>query len=103
MGLEYGIESFWIASIVQYGLIQTTLLTIGLACFFIEVLRRSTPGALVLVLFICLMAATSVSFSSKNITLAVYVALIALLLPRGKAGSSDRRHVVSMAAVPTIR
>jgi hypothetical protein len=103
MGLEYGIESFWIASIVQYGLVQTALLTIGLACFFIEVLRRSAPGARVMVLFICLAAATSVSFSSKNITLAVYVALIALLLPRGKAGSGDRRHVVSTAAVPTIR
>lgn len=62
-------------------MIQTTLITIGLACFVVELLRRSAPAAGVTVLFICVIAAGSVSFSSKNITLATYIALIVLLLP----------------------
>jgi hypothetical protein len=85
MGLDFGIENFWISCIVQYGIIQTTLITIGLGCFFAELLRRCAPGARVGVLFLCITAASSVSFSSKNITLALYVTIIALLLPRVRA------------------
>jgi len=81
-GLEYGVENFWIASIVQYGIIQTVLITIGLCCFFAELLRRSAPWALFPVLFIVVIAAGSVSFSSKTISLAAYVVLIVLLAPR---------------------
>ena len=84
-GLAYGIEDFWVACIVQYGIIQTVLITIGLGCFFIELLRRSSPGARVGVLFICVVAASSVSFSSKNIALTMDVAIILLLLPRQRA------------------
>jgi hypothetical protein len=106
MGLAYGIENFWVASIVQYGIIQTALITIGLACFFAEVLRRSAPGARVAVLFICIVAASSVSFSSKNITLGLYVALIVLLLPReiathrSRIGSANRKRVPYDFVVP---
>lgn len=106
MGLDYGIENFWIACIVQYGIIQTVLLTLGLACLFVEVLRRSSAGARVAVLFICIVAASSVSFSSKNITLALYVASIVLLLPREQADQSVRsrsgvrRRFAGAAAMP---
>jgi hypothetical protein len=85
MGLEFGIENFWISCIVQFGIVHTVLLTIGLVCFFAEVLRRSHSAAWVLVLFIVLTAASSVSFSSKNIYLAEFLVLIALLLPRERA------------------
>jgi O-antigen ligase len=85
MGLDYGIENFWIASIVQYGLIGTVLITIGLAFFFGEILKRAAPGARIAVLFLVITAASSVSFSSKNIILAAYVVLIVLLLPREQA------------------
>jgi O-antigen ligase len=84
MGLDYGIENFWIASIVQYGLIGTVLITIGLAFFFGEILKRAAPGARVAVLFLVIVAASSVSFSSKNIILAAYVMQIVLLLPRAQ-------------------
>ena len=42
LGLNYGIENFWISCIVQFGIIHTALLTVGLACFFIEMIRRSS-------------------------------------------------------------
>lgn len=55
-------------------------------CLFLaELLRRSVPSARVVVFFIFIVAAGSVSFSSKNITLSAYVALIVLLLPRERA------------------
>ncbi len=85
VGLQYGIENFWISCIVQYGLIQTVLITVGLGCLLFEVIRRTAPGARVIVLFLVVIAAGSVSFSSKNIMLANYVALMLLLLPRRPA------------------
>jgi hypothetical protein len=82
LGLNYGIENFWISCIVQFGLIHTILLTIGLVAFFVEMLRRSTSGAYAIVLLVLVIAASSVSFSSKNIQLAQFIVLAALLLPR---------------------
>jgi uncharacterized membrane protein len=82
LGLNYGIENFWISCIVQFGIIHTALLTVGLACFFIEVIRRSSGAAWAVILLIVIVAASSVSFSSKNIQLAQFVMLISLLLPR---------------------
>jgi len=81
-GLNYGIEDFWISCIVQFGLIHTILLTIGLICLFAEILRRASPAAWAIILLIVVIAASSVSFSSKNIQLAQFVLLISLLLPR---------------------
>ena len=82
MGLKYGIEDFWIASIVQFGIIHTILLTVGLVSLFTEILRRASGAAWAIVLLVVVVAASSVSFSSKNIQLAQFVLLITLLLPR---------------------
>lgn len=82
LGLEYGIENFWISSIVQFGLIATVLITTGLVAFLTMLLRRSSPASLAVVALMTVIAAGSVSFSSKNIQLAQFVILIAVLLPR---------------------
>jgi hypothetical protein len=82
LGLQVGIEDFWIACIAQYGLVHTVLLTIGLACFFAEVLWRSRPAARALVVFLIIIAASSVSFSSKGVKLTQHITLMLLLLPR---------------------
>lgn len=104
MGLDYGIENFWIACIVQYGIIQTGLITLGLGCFFAEVLRRSAKGAWVTVLFLCIVAASSVSFSSKTITLAIYVVIICLMLPREPVRQGERVRLPSRSryAAPSL-
>lgn len=81
-GLNYGIENFWISCIVQFGLIHTVVLTIGLAAFFAEMLRRSHPAAWAIALLMLVIALSAVSFSSKSIQLAQFVILITLLLPR---------------------
>jgi hypothetical protein len=82
LGLNYGIENFWVSCIVQFGLVHTVLITLGLTCFAIELMRRSSPAAWSILLLILMIAASSVSFSSKNIQLAQLVLLIALLMPR---------------------
>jgi hypothetical protein len=100
VGLQLGIEDFWVACIVQYGIVHTVLLTIGLVCFFIEVLRRSHPAARVVVLFIAITAASSVSFSSKNTNLAESIMLIVVLLPRDRiaAARAPQRPIARVRA-----
>jgi hypothetical protein len=97
LGLNYGIENFWISSAVQFGIIHTAVLTVGLACFFVEVIRRSNGAVWTIMLLIVVIAASSVSFSSKNIQLAQLVMLILLLLPR------ERRGFAAHASLATHR
>jgi hypothetical protein len=65
---------------------------------FAEILQRASGAAWAIILLIIVIAASSVSFSSKNIQLAQFVVLITLLLPRERrivasAGlGSHRRH-----------
>ena len=91
LGLNYGIENFWVSCIVQFGIIHTVLLTVGLICLFIEVIRRSDNAVWAIMLLIAVIAASSVSFSSKNIQLAQFVILISLLLPRSNRASPRER------------
>ncbi|MCA6115825.1 VpsF family polysaccharide biosynthesis protein [Bradyrhizobium sp. WSM 1738] len=103
LGLNYGIENFWISSIVQFGLVHTILMTIGLVCFFVELLRRSHHAAWAIMVLIVIIAASSVSFSSKNIQLAQFVILISVLLPREQrrvAAPAQFRPPVSYRSVP---
>ncbi|WP_424629923.1 VpsF family polysaccharide biosynthesis protein [Bradyrhizobium sp. SYSU BS000235] len=85
LGLNYGIENFWISSIAQFGIIHTTVLTLGLLGLFTEIIKRSVPAIWAIILLILMIAASSVSFSSKNIQLAQFIILITLLLPRERA------------------
>jgi hypothetical protein len=90
-GLNYGIEDFWVSCIVQFGIIHTTLLTIGLVGLFAKILQRASSAAWAIVLLVLVIAASSVSFSSKNIQLAQFVLLITLLLPRERRIAAPAR------------
>jgi hypothetical protein len=94
-GLAYGIEDFWISCIVQFGIIHTVLLSIGLAALFAEIIRRASGAVWAIVFLMVIIAASSVSFSSKNIQLAQFVILITLLLPRERKSAKpvSRAHV----------
>jgi hypothetical protein len=104
-GLNYGIEDFWVSCIVQFGMIHTILLTVGLVGLFAEILQRASGAAWAIVLLVLVIAASSVSFSSKNIQLAQFVLLITLLLPRerriaapARLGARDGRRPLPAAA-----
>lgn len=90
-GLKYGVENFWISCIVQYGIVTTVLLTLGLAAMFAEILKRAAGTAWLIVLLVVIVAASSVSFSSKNIQLAQFAVLITLLFPRERVSSPRLR------------
>jgi hypothetical protein len=55
-------------------------------------LRRSTSGAYAIVLLVLVIAASSVSFSSKNIQLAQFIVLVALLLPHEPSLAANAPH-----------
>ncbi|WP_289016381.1 NADH dehydrogenase ubiquinone Fe-S protein 4, partial [uncultured Methylobacterium sp.] len=78
-GLDYGIENFWVSCIVQFGLIHTALMTTALVVFFAKMYATSDRAVIAQFVLITVIAASSVSFSSKNIQLAQFVVLIALL------------------------
>lgn len=101
LGLTYGIENFWIACIAQVGIIMTALLTLALVALFAEILQRSSQAAWAIAFLVLMIAASSVSFSSKNIQLAQFVVLITLLLPREQApAASPARRSNNMTAYP---
>ena len=85
VGLKHGVEDFWISCIVQYGILSTIVLTLGLVGLFTEILRHAAGAAWLILLLVIIVAASSVSFSSKNIQLAQFAVLITLLLPRERA------------------
>jgi hypothetical protein len=91
LGLNYGIENFWVSCITQFGLVHTLLMTIGLLCFFIDLTRRSDRGVWAIYFLMLMIAASSVSFSSKNIQLAQFVVLITLLLPKQRQRAENRQ------------
>jgi hypothetical protein len=102
LGLQYGIENFWISCIVQYGLLQTALLTTALGAFLTKVLRNADRSAFAILLLMIVIAASSVSFSSKNIQLAQFIILITVLLPRAAKAPvavqvrRDQRHFLAL-------
>lgn len=98
-GLNYGIENFWIASTVQFGLLHTLMISAALTAFLVKILRQSSPAAIALVALMTVIAASSVSFSSKNLQLTQFVVLIIVLLPKAPP-VQQRVQVVQRRVVP---
>lgn len=97
LGLDYGIENFWIASTVQFGLLHTLMITAALIAFLVKVLKQSTPTAIAVVALMTVIAASSVSFSSKNLQLTQFIILMIVLLPKAppvQRSATVRRRVV---------
>ena len=88
-GLEYGIESFVVAFVLNYGLLPTGIFFPALAQFFCYVKRLCRPGAGIALLYFLAVALTSTSLSSKSPALSMYVMMLLVLL-RLDRGSS--RH-----------
>ncbi len=65
-GVEAGIESIWVAFVLTYGLIMSSIFFIGLFAFCLNVARRTQAFTLYVFLFFFLVASTSVSLSAKT-------------------------------------
>lgn len=103
LGLDYGIENFWIASVVQFGLLHTLLMTAALGGFITKVLRQSAPAAIALVVLMTVIAASSVSFSSKNLQLTQFIILMIVLLPKAPAAKQVSPDPQRLRTRPQLR
>ncbi len=79
-GVEAGIESFWVAFILSYGLLVSLLFFVGLFAFCISIYRRTGGYALYVLTFFFVVASTSVSLSAKTPTLGTLLVLIFAML-----------------------
>ncbi|GAC1331523.1 MAG: hypothetical protein NVSMB26_10000 [Beijerinckiaceae bacterium] len=101
-GLEFGIESFWVGFALNYGLVMTAILMIGLAAFVISVARSCGRGAMAVFLFFFAVASTSTSLSSKTTGFAILTAMVLLILRRD-LGAVPRESDGRAPHVPTMR
>lgn len=83
-GLDFGIESFWIAYVLTNGLVVSLVFFAALAAFCREIVRATEPGGWWVLAFFFLVASTSVSLSAKSPLLAVLTLMMSILMrPRG--------------------
>ena len=81
-----GLESFWVAFILSYGLAVSVIFFAGLFAFLWDLVRSSSPAAIWTVIFFVLEGSTSVSISAKTTTFAMVVMIAMVLLRRRERG-----------------
>ena len=87
-GTEYGLESFWLATILSYGLIASLIFFAGLLAFCADLVRASRPQAAWVLIFFFLIASTSVSLSAKTVVFGMLASVVLLMLrPAHKAST----------------
>lgn len=91
-GLEYGIESFVVAFILNYGLLCTVLFFPPLTMFLYYLKTSLMPGTGLIIINFLAVALTSISLSSKSPTLSIFVMLVTILM-RPTQDSSASRHL----------
>lgn len=79
-GIPFGIESFWIALIVNQGLLFSIPFLVLFLVFMNELRRWSIPGTFWSIVLFLLIISTSTSLASKTAMLTVYVIAACLLL-----------------------
>lgn len=79
-GLEYGLESFVIAFILNYGLLCALVFFPAFALFFYRLADSTRRRSGLAVLYFLLVALTSISLSSKSPTLSIFTLQMLVLL-----------------------
>jgi hypothetical protein len=90
-GLTYGIESFIVAFVLNYGLMAAILFFPTLAIFFYHLRSSLRPGAGLAIIYFLAVALTSISLSSKSPTLSVFVMILTVLLRPPYPDTSSRQ------------
>lgn len=102
-GLEYGIESFWVAMVLQHGFLVASVFFVTLFFFCREVVRAASPGAVPAFVYFFAVASTSVGLSVKSPAFAIFVLLPLLLLRRPwPAGAAEPAGALATPE-PTFR
>lgn len=88
-GIDYGLESFFVAYVLTYGVIVSAVFFVGVAFFCREAVRASSMRSILPTVFFFVVAATSVSLSAKTTTLGMLVAmLLTMFRPQPERGST---------------
>lgn len=82
LGLEYGIESFWVSMVAHYGLMSAAFFSIGLACMCASIAHAARANSALLVFYFVLVASTSESIAAKTLSFALAVILALVMLRR---------------------
>lgn len=82
-GLEYGLESFPVAFVLNYGLIPALVFFPAFLAFLIQLGRACRPGTALVLVYFVLVSLTSISISAKSPLLSVFVVLVLVLMRRG--------------------
>lgn len=92
-GLTEGIESSWVGHFMRYGILMATILWLGIAGCFADILRTVGRLALLPLAFVFLVTSTSVGISGKTTMLTLPVVLILALIkapvPRPQPGRNE--------------
>ena len=99
VGIEVGVESFWLGFILAFGLLPSLIFFVGFALFVGEVLRRCAPSGWVPLLFFIGIISSSISLSAKSGMLEQFVVVLLILLPRATAVAPSRRPAPSLVPV----
>lgn len=82
LGLDFGIESFWLSMTLTHGLIAAVFFFIAIFVFCREVVTATGRGAISVFLYFFAVASTSLSLSAKTVAFGVFVLMVLLLLRR---------------------
>ena len=80
LGIEYGIESFWISFLLQNGAIMAGIFFIALGLLTGMLIRMTRPSTGIVFLYFYFVASTSVSMSAKTPLFAVLVFMISVMM-----------------------
>ncbi len=79
-GIEYGIESFWVAFILINGLAMSFIFFPALGAFSLLLVTRTGARTSILLIYFYLLASTSVSMSAKTCAFGMFVIMILTML-----------------------
>ncbi len=79
-GIEYGIESFWVAFILTNGLAMSLIFFLGLGGFSALLVTTTQMSTNVLLTYFYLLASTSVSMSAKTCAFGMFVIMVLMMM-----------------------
>ena len=88
LGIELGIESFWVAITLAYGLIVACLLFCGLGLFCLRLIASGRTGTTAVLLYYFVVASSSTSLSGKTTGLALVTMFILTMLDHTRPHNS---------------
>lgn len=79
-GIEFGIESFWVAFVAFYGIVISVPFFAGLMSFLGDLKRVTRAPSLWTIIFFVVVCSTSLSLAGKTTSFGMFAAMLLLLL-----------------------